>query len=104
VSDGNTYGYFAGGTTGAVVATSDRINFSTGTTAAFTAANLSQARSGLIGVSDGFEYGYFAGGTTGASVTTADRVTFSTGTTAAFTAANLSQARELLAGVSDYAI
>ena len=48
-----TYGYFAGGYITAAVATADRITFSTGTTAAFTAANLSQARYGLAGVSDG---------------------------------------------------
>ena len=46
------YGYFAGGYTTDVVATADRITFSTGTTAAFTAANLSQARFGTAGVSD----------------------------------------------------
>lgn len=46
------YGYFAGGYTTAVVTTADRITFSTGTTAAFTAANLSQARYYLAGVSD----------------------------------------------------
>ena len=46
------YGYFAGGETTAAVATADRITFSTGTTAAFTASNLSQARYGLAGVSD----------------------------------------------------
>jgi hypothetical protein len=103
VSDGNTYGYFAGGFIlgGGRVATTDRITFSTGTTAAFTAANLSQIRRAPAGVSDGITYGYFAGGDSGAAVATADRITFSTGTTAAFTAANLSQARERLASVSD---
>ena len=47
-----TYGYFAGGVTNLVVATADRITFSTGTTAAFTAANLSQALYALAGLSD----------------------------------------------------
>ena len=46
------YGYFAGGYTTATVATTDRITFSTGTTAAFTAANLSQAKQSLPGLSD----------------------------------------------------
>jgi hypothetical protein len=95
------YGYFAGGFTGARVTTADRITFSTGTTAAFTAANLSQARNGVSGLSDKSTYGYFAGGDTGQPVVTADRITFSTGTTAAFTAANLSQARGGLAALSD---
>jgi hypothetical protein len=107
VSDGSTYGYFAGGATGVSfinVTTADRITFATGTTAAFTAANLSQGRRNLSGVSDGSTYGYFAGGFTGASVATVDRITFSTGTTASFTAANLSQAKQLSAGLTDYAI
>ena len=107
-SDGSTYGYFAGGNTGVntPVSTADRITFSTGTTAAFTAANLSQARYSPAGLSDGSTYGYFGGGYTGATqrVATADRITFSTGTTAAFTAANLSQARFELTGLADYAI
>jgi uncharacterized membrane protein YdcZ (DUF606 family) len=108
LSDGSTYGYFAGGiTNGPVfVNTADRITFSTGTAAAFTAANLSQAKNRLASSSDGSTYGYFAGGQTGSQVkvATADRITFSTGTTAAFTAANLSQARDKLAGLADYAI
>ena len=103
LSDGATYGYFAGGTTGDYVATADRITFSTGATAANTASNLSQARTGPTGLSDGMTstYGYFAGGYTDAVVATADRVTFSTGATAANTASNLSQARYNLAGLSD---
>jgi uncharacterized membrane protein YdcZ (DUF606 family) len=106
LSDGSTYGYFAGGTTGAniLVATADRIAFSTGTTAAFTAANLSQARRGVVVTSDGITYGYFVGGYTATAVTTSDRITFSTGTTAAFTAANLSTAKGFGAGLADYAI
>ena len=108
LSDGSTYGYFAGGLTGATatprVTTTDRITFSTGTTAAFTAANLSQARYYVAGSSDGNTYGYFAGGYTDVVVATADRITFSTGTTAAYTAANLSQAKGGSAGLADYAI
>jgi hypothetical protein len=96
-----TYGYFVGGSTGAAVATADRITFSTGTTAAFTAANLSTGRFGLAALSDKVTYGYFAGGNTGANVASFERITFSSGTTVSFTAANLSQARSLLAGLSD---
>jgi hypothetical protein len=111
LSDGSTYGYFAGGFTTSLsgpVNTTDRITFSTGTTAAFTAANLSTAKRSVASSSDGFTYGYFSGGATtafeGAALATADRITFSTGTTAAFTAANLSQARCDLGGLADYAI
>jgi uncharacterized membrane protein YdcZ (DUF606 family) len=106
LSDASTYGYFAGGSTAGDIVqnTADRITFSTGTTAAFTAANLSQARRAATGASDGSTYGYFVGGFTGAVVTTADRITFSTGTTAAFTAANLSTAKGFGAGLADYAI
>jgi hypothetical protein len=95
------YGYFAGGSTGARVATTDRITFSTSVTSANTVSNLSQARYALAGISDILTYGYFAGGMTGAIVATADRIVFSTGATAASTVSNLSVARQNLAGVSD---
>jgi hypothetical protein len=104
VSDGSTYGYFAGGFTGAAVATAELITFSTSTTAAQTSANLSTVRYGMGGSSDGQTYGYFAGGDSGTTVATADRITFSTSTTAAQTSANLSQARLGVMGLSDYAI
>jgi len=102
--DGNgTKGYFAGGLNsgGFIVATADKLTYSTDTTAAQTTANLSQARYALAGVSEGLTKGYFAGGTAGiSSVTTADKLTYSTDTTAAQTTANLSQERNLLAGCS----
>ena len=86
------------------VTTADRIAFSTGTTAAYTAANLSSARRGIANISDGAVYGYAAGGSTGAVVVTTDRITFSSSTTAAFTSANLSQARNGLTGLADMAV
>jgi hypothetical protein len=95
------YGYFAGGDSGAVVATADRIVFSTGVTSANTVSNLSQARQVLAGVSDCSTYGYFAGGDSGAVVATADRIVFSTGATSANTVSNLSVARSGIASVSD---
>ena len=56
-SDGNKYGYWAGGATffnggGSVVATADQITFSTGATAANTASNLTVARAGAAGLAD----------------------------------------------------
>lgn len=101
VSDGITYGYSLGGTTGASIVTTDRVSFSTSATAAFTAANLSSARSQPNGLSDGVTYGYALGGYSSASAITGDRITFSTSATAAFTTSNLSQARYAAAGVSD---
>lgn len=97
----STYGYFAGGLTTVVVATADRLTFSTSTTAAHSDANLSKARRLLAGCSDASTYGYFAGGYTSSNFATADRLTFSTSATAAQTSANLSQARRGLAGCSD---
>jgi len=102
LSDGSTYGYFAGGVTGSsniIVNTADRITFSTGATAANTVSNLSQVGYGLAGLSDGSTYGYFSG----YGVFT-DRITFSTGATAANTVSNLSQARNFLAGLSDASV
>ncbi len=96
-----TYGYFAGGTTGAVQKTTDRIVFSTGVTTANTASNLSASRLGLGGVSDTRLYGYFAGGYITATVTTADIITFSTGVTAANTVSNLTISKQVFGSVSD---
>lgn len=55
LSDGITYGYISGGVTGSTptnVATTDRITFSTGATAANTTSNLTAVRQGHGGVSD----------------------------------------------------
>jgi hypothetical protein len=91
------YGYFGGGITGSadnyVVASTDRIVFSSGVTSANTVSNLSLARNGSGGLSDGVSYGYWAGGYSGSFVATADRITFSTGATAANTVSNISQTR-----------
>ena len=89
---GAIYGYAMGGDTGAVVATTDRITFSTSVTAASTISNLTAARYLPAGVSDGSVYGYAMGGWTGAAVVATDRITFSTSVTAASTVSNLSLA------------
>jgi hypothetical protein len=102
LSDGSLYGYFAGGNTGAAVATADRIQFSDGVRNANTVSNLSQARYGLTGLSDGLLYGYFAGGnTTGGNVALTDKITFSSAATSANTVSNLSVTKQLLASLSD---
>jgi hypothetical protein len=101
----STKGYFAGGVADedlqTVVATADKLTYSTDTTAAQTSANLSQARGYLAGVSEESTKGYFAGGFTGGYVSTADKLIYSTDTTAAQTTADLSQARYGLAGASE---
>jgi hypothetical protein len=53
VSDGSVYGYALGGYTGAYVATTDRITFSTSVTAASTVSNLTGVRAEVAGLSDG---------------------------------------------------
>lgn len=98
------YGYSFGGNSGAIVATADRITFSTGTTAASTVSNLSGIRYGGAGVSDTTVYGYTMGGWSGATVATTDRVFFATSATAASTISNLSGVRYSSSGVSDGAI
>lgn len=111
ISDLSTYGYFSGGSTGAVgdgtehVTTTHRIMFSTGSTALNTTSNLSQARTFLMGIS-GLTYGYFSGGYIGTSsaVNTTDRLLYSTSATSANTVSNLSTSRYGLAGLSDAAI
>jgi hypothetical protein len=94
-------GYFAGGLTGTVVSTADKLIYSTDTTAAQTTANLSQERYGLAGCSGDSTKGYFAGGQTSTIVGTADKLTYSTAATAAQASANLTQARGDLAGISE---
>ena len=101
---GYTLGGYSGGASGYIVATSDRITFSTSVTAASAVSNLSAARYSQCGVSDGSVYGYSVGGHDGARVATSDRITFSTSVTAASTVSNLSQARNYLAGLSDGAV
>jgi len=106
LSDPTTYGYFTGGYSGSTVylATTDRITYASGVTAANTASNLSAGRYGTANVSDGSLYGYMAGGYTGAVLATTDRITFATGVTAANTTSNLSAAKYSAIGLSDYAV
>jgi hypothetical protein len=108
LSDGGLvgYGYFMGGFTyGTIYNTTDRITFSSGTTALNTVSNLSVARNGDPGICDNVAYGYAGGGITSAggtgATTTTDRVTFSSGTTAANTVSNLSLARGNTAALND---
>ena len=101
------YGYWAGGKTDSVtaVATTDRITYSSGITAANTVSNLTLARLGTIPVSG--VSGYFAGGNSYSNPTTiiylvnTDKLDFSTGIPAASAISNLTLARTWGAGISD---
>ena len=73
----NTKGYFAGGISsnlGLGVVTSDKITYTSDTTAAQTSANLSQARGYLAGVTEGSQKGYFAGGNSSGNQVTAEKL------------------------------
>ena len=94
-------GYFAGGYTPAILATVDKLIYSTDTTSAQTSANLSQERYDLAGCSGEGTKGYFAGGTTNTAVATTDKLIYATATVIAQVSANLSQARQGLAGISE---
>jgi len=98
------YGYALGGMTSSEVATTDRLTWSSGVTAANTASNLSTVRKELVGIGDMATYGYVCGGSSATYVTTQDRTAFSTSVTAANTATALSTARIGSAGCSDGAL
>jgi hypothetical protein len=110
LSERSTKGYFAGGQNtnitlnGAhVLATTDKITFSTDTTSAAAGANLSQARGNTAGMNGSSAKGYWAGGETNGPVyqKTADKITFSGDTTSAQASANLSTARGWLQAGGD---
>ncbi len=108
LSECSTKGYVAGGSTaspGAVGSTTDKLTFSTDTTAAQTTANLSSARSDMAYPSQGSSKGYFMGGFTNASscigVVTSDRIIFATDTTATQSSANISVARGLASSLDN---
>jgi hypothetical protein len=96
ISNAATYGWLSGGLTGAEVATSERLTFSTATIASNTSTNLSQARGWVQGMSDRSTYGYAVGGRLQAVNTYynySDRITFSSNTSARNTSSDLSQAK-----------
>jgi hypothetical protein len=93
------YGYALGGASPNVVV-ADRTTFSTRTTAANSASNLTAARSYITGLTDSCRFGYSIGGRTTVAVATADCTTLSTSATAALTSANLVAARYGAPGVS----
>lgn len=105
LSDGSTYGYWAGGNDGAFnFDIADIITFGTGVTAANAVSDLTAGKIDHTTLSDGSTYGYWVAGRDDLGsldqVDTIDRITFGTGVTAA-TIDVVSVARYSLAGVSD---
>lgn len=97
-------GYFMGGTTGAKVATTDHLDFSTSVVSAQTTSNLTVLKYAISGMSDGTTYGYIAGGNTsntGGSTTETDRMTYATSVVAANTASDLTSEVSGYVTVSD---
>ena len=80
-------GYFGGGFPGGNISTTDKVTYSSDTTAAVPGAALSAARQKL-GATGNPSVGYFSGGNP--SPTTADKVNYSTDTTSRVPGANLS--------------
>jgi hypothetical protein len=98
ISECQTKGFWAGGfsSSAAILATVDKITFSTDTTVAQTTSNISTSRSAASSPTQGSSKGYVLGGYTswaGAVSIVSDRILFATETMAAQTSANLSVAR-----------
>jgi hypothetical protein len=98
ISECQTKGFWAGGwsSSASVVATVDKITFSTDTTVSQTTSNISTARSAGGSPTQGSSKGYVLGGYTtfaGAASAVSDKILFTTETMAAQSSANLSTAR-----------
>ena len=91
VSADSTKGYFCGGasTSGARLATTDLLTFSTDITAASTVSNLAYARHSSAAFSDGVSVGFVCGGFESATSAHVSKIAFSTNVTAVSTTATL---------------
>jgi hypothetical protein len=98
VSNGDNYGYFLGGFTGAGVNNADRIVFSSGITSAYTTSNLNLNQYNSAQVSDGVNYGYISGGQP--SLSSTDRISFASEICTLNTTSNLSIERNFHASVA----
>jgi len=104
MSDLATYGYVVGGrlqSTNTYYNYSDRITFSSNTSARNTSSDLSQGKRYHASINSGGSYGYTSGGSTNAFVVTNDRLTFSTSTTTASTTYNMTAAKGNHISLSD---
>jgi hypothetical protein len=97
---GGTVGYFTGGASSANTTRTDKITFSTDTTAAATTANLAAAKQAARGLGTSVGYGLVTGGFDGNLRSEAHKITYSNSTIAAQTTANLNATRYNHAKVS----
>lgn len=97
------FGYFPGGFVGGnYIAETDRITFSTGVTADFNSADITNAKTTMGCVSDRMVYGYFSGGlgTSSTYFDDTDRLVLATGVAAAYATAVLTFAKESMFSLS----
>lgn len=95
-------GYALGGSTGAVVATGNRVTYATDTNQAVAGTNLSQARQGVTGITEGAAKGYACGGLTGtATLTRSEVVNYIAETSTNTASAALPAARWCTGGLSE---
>ena len=102
VTDGTTYGWFAGGSPGSSLSTIQRITFATDTATASIRGPLNATRYIASGTCND-TYGWFSGGyvtPAGNTTSTTTRITYATDTTTSTDRGNLSQARMSVAGTS----
>jgi len=100
VTDGTTYGWFAGGSPGISLSTVQRITFANDTATASSRGPLNATRYLASGTCDN-TYGWFGGGFVPAGTSsTTTRITYATDTATSTDRGNLSQARTRVAGTS----
>ena len=102
VTDGTTYGWFAGGSPGSSLSTVQRITYATDTATASIRGPLNATRYIASGTCND-TYGWFSGGyvtPSGFTSSTTTRITYATDTATSTDRGNLSQARMRVAGTS----
>jgi len=95
LTDINTKGYFAGGSTSGdvVTALTDKITFANDLTIAISTGNIATAKRNPAGLSAISGRGYIAGGYSTAATNNFEKITFANDTTSAVSTATLSQSR-----------
>lgn len=98
-----SYGYFAGGYTGSLVAVKniDKIQYSTDAQSSSTSLQLQLARYKLAGLSENVTKGYFTGGFTGAQTYTSEKLTYAGETISYVSSMDLDTPTDSLAGISE---
>lgn len=98
-----TYGYFAGGYTGSLVAVRniDRIQYSTDAQNSTTSLQLQLGRYKLAGLSENVNKGYFTGGVSATQVYATEKLTYSGEVMSYVTSLDLETPTDSLAGISE---